>query len=123
MATKRARVPASGRARNKEIKTMRLSRRAEPDLATVRGDIAALMRDVTRLMDHLKAGASNGAQSAAAQIDGGVHRIYDTVASEAGRSAKAIGRQVEQQPIASLLIAAGVGYIGARLFSPRLFSR
>jgi hypothetical protein len=117
MSAKRARAPASGRAPNKEIKTMRILSRSEPDLATVRADIAVLMRDVTRLVDRLRTRTGNGAQSAASKIDNGVHRVYDTVATEAGRSARAIGRQVEEQPIASLLIAAGVGYIGARLFS------
>jgi len=96
---------------------MRILSRSEPDLATVRADIATLMRDVTRLVDHMRTRASNGAQSTASRLDNGAHRIYDTVAAEAGRSARAIGRQVEEQPIASLLIAAGVGYIGARLFS------
>ena len=96
---------------------MSASSKDDPDAATLRDDIAALKRDVTSLMEHLKAGATGGAQSAAAQLDEGAHRLYSNVAAEAERSAKAIGRQVEEQPLVSLLIALGVGYIGGRFLS------
>ena len=89
----------------------------EIDLGRLRDDIAALKRDVTNLMEHLKASATGSAQSAAAQLDEGARELYRNVAAEAERSAKAIGRQVEEQPITSLLIAMGVGYISGRLMS------
>ena len=44
-------------------------------------------------------------------------RIYDKVAAQSARSTEAISRQVEEQPIASLLIAFGVGFIVSRLLS------
>ena len=36
--------------------------------------------------------------------------------AEGERSAKAVGAWVEKQPVLALLIALGVGYIGARAF-------
>ena len=89
----------------------------KPDLAAVQEDIAALKRDVANLIEHLKAGASNGAQSAAGQLDEAAQRLYRSVAAEGDRSIKAMSRQVEQQPLTALLIALGVGYFAGRLLS------
>jgi ElaB/YqjD/DUF883 family membrane-anchored ribosome-binding protein len=83
----------------------------------IANDIAAVRRDVGNLVEHLKAGASEAAQTAAAQLDEGARKACNTLASEAGRPVKAFGRQVEAQPLMSVLIAAGVGYIGGRLLS------
>ncbi len=70
-------------------------------MATLQHDIAALKRDVTNLMEHLKAGATGTAQSAAAQIDAGARQVYSSIAAEADRSAKALSKQVEEQPLMS----------------------
>jgi ElaB/YqjD/DUF883 family membrane-anchored ribosome-binding protein len=91
--------------------------KGETDLESVQNDIAALKRDVTSLIEHLKASAANGAQSATDQIDEGARQLYRTVASEGGRSFKAISAQIEEQPLMALLIALGVGYFGGRLLS------
>ena len=96
---------------------MSASNNGEPDLAMLRDDIGALKRDIANLMEHLKVGATTKAHGAAAHVDEGARQFGRTVAAEAERSAKAIGRRVEEQPLASLLIAAGVGYIGGRLLS------
>ena len=93
------------------------SAKTDADLANLQDDIIALKRDVTSLLQHLKGNAIGTAQSAATQIDASAHRIYRNIAAEGGRSAKAIGRQVEDQPLASLLIALGVGYVGGRVLS------
>jgi ElaB/YqjD/DUF883 family membrane-anchored ribosome-binding protein len=93
------------------------SSNSDSGLDAVRDDIAALKRDVTALMEHLKAGVAGTAQSAAAQVDEGAHRICHNLAAEAERQAKALGRQVEEQPLTALLIALGVGYIGGRFLS------
>jgi ElaB/YqjD/DUF883 family membrane-anchored ribosome-binding protein len=89
----------------------------KPDLATVQEDIAALKRDVANLIEHLKAGATNGAQSAAGQLDEAAQRLYRSVAAEGDRSIKAMSRQIEEQPLTALLIALGVGYFAGRLLS------
>ena len=68
-------------------------------------------------MTMMKASATGSAQSAAQQLDEGARELYRSVAAEAERSAKAIGQRVEDQPLTSLLVALGIGYISGRLMS------
>ena len=89
----------------------------EPDLATLQSELTALKRDVASLVEHLTAGASKAAQGAAEQIDDGARRLYRNVTENGDRSIKAIGAQVEAQPLAALLIAIGFGYLGGRLLT------
>ena len=96
---------------------MSISSKTDPDLAALQDDLAALKRDVSNLLEHLKIGATNGAQSTAERLDDGAQRIYRNVAAEGDRAAKAIGRQIEEQPLVALLIALGIGYVGGRLLS------
>ena len=42
-------------------------------------------------------------------------RLYRALSKQGSRSIKAIGRQVEEQPLTSLLVAFGVGLISGRL--------
>ena len=100
-----------------ESKAMNASSKSEPDLAVLQDDLATLKRDVASLIEHLKTGATNGAHSAAEYLDDGARRLYRNVAAEGQRSAKVIGEQVEEHPLAALLIALGVGYIGGRFLS------
>ena len=80
-------------------------------------DVAALKRDFGNLLEHLKLSASNGASGAADQIDDGARRIYRSVAAEGSRASSAIGTHVEERPLAALLIALGIGYLGGRMQS------
>lgn len=97
--------------------TMTTSSNTDPGLAALKDDIAALQRDVATLLEHLQAGAANGARSAADQLDDSVHRIYRNVAAGGDRAVKGVSRQIEEQPLVALLIALGVGYVGGRLLS------
>jgi cytochrome c-type biogenesis protein CcmH/NrfG len=92
------------------------SKNAEMDLAAFRDDLAALKRDVASLIDHVKGGATEKVQDAAQQIDREARGFCHEVGAEGERSAKAIGAWVEKQPVLALLIALGVGYVGARAF-------
>ena len=86
-------------------------------VAGLQDDSATLKRDVASLIEHLKLGATTGAQSAAEQLEDGAHRICRGVAAEGERAAAVVCRQIEAQPLVALLIALGVGYIGGRLLS------
>jgi hypothetical protein len=90
------------------------SKNAEMDLAAFRDDLAALKHDVASLIAHVKSGAADTVQNTAEQIDRGARGIYHDVGAEGERSAKAVSAWVEKQPILALLIALGVGYVGAR---------
>lgn len=91
------------------------------DFAAVVEDLAALRRDFSALMSQMKSGAYDGASDAAEKVLGQLgdkaNHLYDSVAAQGERSAKAIGRQIEEQPVMTLLIAFGVGLIASRLLS------
>jgi hypothetical protein len=90
---------------------------SDPTLAVLQEDLAALKRDVSSLIAHLKTGAASGAQSAADQLDGGARRLYDNVSAEGCKSVKALGRQIEEQPVLALLVVLGLGYVAGRLLT------
>jgi ElaB/YqjD/DUF883 family membrane-anchored ribosome-binding protein len=96
---------------------MRAFTKRSPKSIKLLDDITALRRDVSNLVEHLQTGATDGVPSTAAQLEAGARQLYRNLASEAGRSTRAIGRQIEQQPFTSLLIAAGIGYLSGRLLS------
>jgi hypothetical protein len=92
-----------------------------PDIAAIVDDLAALKRDLATLMDHLKTdalnGASGAAQSAIGRIGDRAEGIYESLAAQGKRSGKAISRQLEEQPVVSLLLAFAVGFCVSRLLS------
>ena len=92
-----------------------------PDIEAIVDDLAALKRDLATLMSHLKTDALNGtgeaAQGAIGRISDQAESIYESLAAQGKRSGKAIGRQIEEQPVVSLLIAFAVGFCASRLLS------
>ena len=109
---------------------MNHSTKAKPDVETpadfhaVAEDLAALKRDFATLMNQMsqmKSGAfkvaGDAAESTLGELGDRANKLYDSVAAQGERSANAIRRQVEEQPVMSLLIAFGVGFIVSRLLS------
>lgn len=90
---------------------------ATADISDLRSDLAALQRDVSDLMSHLKTTAANGASSAVSEVGKSAQHLYQDTVASGSASIKAISKGIEDQPILALLIAAGVGYLGARLLS------
>lgn len=86
-------------------------------MAALQADMAALKHDLSSLLGNLKAGASNGAHNAADQIDEKAQHMYRRVSEQSDRSIKALGQQIEDQPIMSMLVVLGIGFIGGRLLS------
>lgn len=87
----------------------------DPDIAALREDLAALKRDFAGLLDHSKDRVGDSVGRAAASLDDGARRIADEVGTESARAATAIGKAVEEHPLAALAVAVGVGLIGGRL--------
>ena len=96
---------------------MTIMNNSETSLATLSDDLNAVKRDVAALMDHLKSGAKSGAQSAIDQVDGSAREFYRNAAKQSQKSANLISNQIEEQPLAALLIAVALGYVGGRLMS------
>jgi hypothetical protein len=90
---------------------------SNPDLDAIVSDLASLKRDLAALTDHLKIGAVSGAKAAAQDVAGEAERLYGNLAAQGERSMKALGRQVEEQPVMSLLLAFALGFAGSRLLS------
>jgi hypothetical protein len=87
----------------------------ETTLAALHEDVTALKRDLAGLLTHLRSGATNSARTTVEGVEAEVVRMYGK-AEEAGcKSAKAIARRIEEQPILSLLVVLGLGYIGGRM--------
>jgi len=89
------------------------------DFDAIVRDLAALRQDFTDLMGQMKSGALKDANGAAENILGQLgdraSHLYDSVTAQGESSVKAIGRQVEERPAMSLLIAFGIGLIASRL--------
>ncbi|MDR3535801.1 MAG: hypothetical protein P4L71_04810 [Acetobacteraceae bacterium] len=95
-----------------------------PDLTQIGDDLAALKHDLAELLGHVRSGAVNGAGDAADAVRSSVGQLsrktrtaYDDLSAQAECTAKAIGGQIEERPVTSLLIAFGVGVLASRLLS------
>jgi ElaB/YqjD/DUF883 family membrane-anchored ribosome-binding protein len=88
---------------------------------TILDELAGLWRDSARLMEQMKTGAIDGAsetaQSLISQLNERASELYENISDRSERSVEAISRQVEEQPITSLLVAFTVGMIAGRLLS------
>lgn len=93
---------------------------ASGDLQAIMSDVAALKRDLAALVRTMKTDVSENvacARSAVGQLGDEALRVYENMAAQGERSVKAIGRQVEEQPIMSLLLAFAAGFLGSRFLS------
>ena len=94
---------------------------SNPELDAIVSDLAALRRDFAKLTDHLKSGGIKGAKGAARDaadhLGEEAERLYENLAEQGERSMKALGRQVEEQPIMSLSLAFGLGFVASRFLS------
>jgi hypothetical protein len=90
---------------------------AKTDIEAISDDITALKRDLAALVDHVKSGARASASGAASQLSDEAANLYGRLAAEGASSAKKISRQVEEQPVVSLLVAFALGFVGSRLLA------
>jgi ElaB/YqjD/DUF883 family membrane-anchored ribosome-binding protein len=96
-----------------------MSTKHASDLDSLGDDVAVLKRDLSRLMEHMKNGsydvATDSARDAVERLSNEADQLYRSLAKQGNRSIKAVSRQVEEQPLTSLLVAFGVGLISGRL--------
>jgi ElaB/YqjD/DUF883 family membrane-anchored ribosome-binding protein len=81
---------------------------AESDLTRITNDIQALKEDLARLIEHVKNNATE-------TVAGEASKLYDTLAAEGQRQAAALAQSVEEKPLASVLIAFAIGFVGGRI--------
>lgn len=96
------------------------------DLATMESDLASLRRDFAAMANHLKIGAFSSGKESAESAKGAIRdaaghvtheaeRLYGNMGAQGARSMKAISRQIEEQPLMSLLLAFALGFVGSHL--------
>jgi ElaB/YqjD/DUF883 family membrane-anchored ribosome-binding protein len=96
------------------------------DLDALTADVERLKKDLAKTLDHVKTAtehmknaavnnAVNGAANIADHLSDEANEIYRNMAKRGDKAAKAIGRQVEEQPITSLLVAFSAGFILSKL--------
>ena len=96
---------------------MNASSKTDPGSAALHEDVAALKRDVAKLLEQLKANAKEAAGGAGEHLDESAQQLYRNLAAQGEESLNALSRQVEKQPLLALLVAFGVGYILGRVLS------
>ncbi len=86
------------------------------DIARIEsGTIDAILRDIDSLKRDI-AGATRGLSHDIADATRDMTRdAADQLATKGTRAAKAITLQIEEQPIASLVLAFALGYLGSRI--------
>eukprot|EP01037_Dinobryon_pediforme_P012274 gene12274-12360_t len=94
---------------------MSISTATDQDFTALREDLASLKQDMVNLMSHLKSDVTASAQTTTGQLNDSARQILDQVTAGGTWSARAIEQKIEQQPLAALLIAAGIGYLSGRL--------
>jgi len=85
------------------------------DLSALYEDVSVLKHDLAELIAHLRGDAKPGAASLLDGLDKTAQKLYRDAATNGASSMRAIGDQINENPVAALLIAAGLGYIGGRL--------
>ena len=93
----------------------------KPDLAAIRDDLDALKTDLAGLLQHVKSGAVDGVGDEAKRLYGKLSaqsgELYGKLSAQSGDTLETFARQIEENPLASLLIAFGVGFIAGRILS------
>jgi len=103
----------------------KLENMTNADIEAIIDDIAALKRDVakalTKAKDSALDGALDSAQDMADELGDEVAALYKDMSKRGHKTAKAmgkqVGRQLEEQPVASLLVAFGVGFLMSKVIS------
>ena len=89
------------------------------DIDALTADVERLRKDFSKAIEHLKNGAVNSAGNLADNVSDEAAELYKTLSKKGERTAKAIGKHVEEQPVTSLMVAFAVGFLFSRLTDRR----
>lgn len=93
---------------------------SKKDIDAVIADVAALKRDLAKAIARFKENTGDtveDAQDFVEEISNELAGIVKDASKRGSRTMKSVSRKVEDQPVAALLIAFGVGFIISRLIS------
>jgi ElaB/YqjD/DUF883 family membrane-anchored ribosome-binding protein len=96
------------------------SPRAEFD--TLHQEVSDLRRDFSTLLESLRNranGAGKDAESTLHDWAGQAQKIYSDFSRSGQDSLHAVGRTIEERPLAAILVAFVLGFIGSRLLDRR----
>lgn len=97
-----------------ESETAGQTNRIADDLASLKQDVAALIR---QMKDLAMREAGRVSQDAADTLSERAADIYDTVSEKGRRSADVLTAHVEEQPVTSLLLAFAAGFIFSKFLT------
>lgn len=91
----------------------------QSDINALTADVERLKKDLAKALEHLKAGAVNSATDLAENVSEEALELYEALQKRSDRAAKVLSKQVEEQPLTSLLVAFTVGFFLSRLTDRR----
>lgn len=98
----------------------------DKELEALRADLGRLKTDLADIAEAVKESARGQAEAASAEIgdllkvlEQGLKDAFDSIKEKGESSVETVGRQVEQRPLLSLLIAFGAGLLFGRISSRR----
>jgi ElaB/YqjD/DUF883 family membrane-anchored ribosome-binding protein len=90
------------------------------DIESLKKSLAQLRTDVTSLLGTAlnvgKTGAHVAKEQGAAAVDGVKHKIHD-LKDKGAETAEAFEHKISDNPLTSVILAFGIGFILARIFS------
>jgi ElaB/YqjD/DUF883 family membrane-anchored ribosome-binding protein len=94
---------------------------SKKDIDAVIADVAALKRDLAKAIDRFRNTSLDDAvehvQDLAEQVGDNVTELYRDAAKRGQRSAKALSKRVEDQPLTSMMVAFAAGLVIGRILS------
>lgn len=91
----------------------------QSDINALTADVERLKKDLAKALEHLKTGAVNSASNLAEDVSEEAAALYEALHKRSDRAAKALSKQIEEQPITSLMVAFAAGFLFSRLTDRR----
>src|SRR4051812_44945839 len=92
------------------------------DYDALHQEMTDLRRDFSTLLESLRSrgnGSAEHAEHSIRELASQAQKIYGDLSSRGQESLHAVGKSIEERPLASILIAFALGFIGSRLLDRR----
>jgi ElaB/YqjD/DUF883 family membrane-anchored ribosome-binding protein len=91
----------------------------DPDIRTLRADVAKLRSDISKLGDTLQSIVQTRGADAVEYVQDRATEIGGRVRDEAKRRVQSVTDEIEERPVTATLIAFGTGLVLGMIFSGR----